>query len=639
MRNDIALLLAIVPAALLSTPAQNPADRFKASTTAVAVDVVVHDKQQRPVGGLTADDFEVLEDGKPQQITSFVAVDNGDAMSQTAETPPGASRAPTLVHADDPPAVAALVFHQLSMEANFLAMKAATGFLEDAVGPRGFAGIFFQEYALHVIAPFTNNVDTLTKGLRTVAMSAIGPTDPIPPTGVLDCTANSGGRPRTLLVFDGLRAIVSSLGHLPGRKALVLFSEGVDTKGWLCDDRHAEFLRLTEDANRARVAFYTFDAAGLRIQSTVRAAEAAPYVAMTMMAQETGGAFVESTNDLRPGMARIAADLRQYYLLGYTPSKAADDKYRTIDVKVKREGLTILARKGYRASRDAGPAVVRPAEVPALLLLDEPKHEDEIPLLVSTLRMPEPDAPGKAAILARVPLAAVTFKSSSSSAAPTGRLTVLARVENKKADVVHYAAQTYDLTSRAGQTDGGGSILFFSEAVLPLEPLSIAVAAFDALGQKGSVRSITQDATADKSGVPRVGDLIVANQLRQRQSTTPSTTPNGVPFGNVVLLPNLGEPVPAGPPLVAAFQAVADRNHGAFEATLDLKRDGAAVMSLPLRVPQPAADGLVRFATQFQTAHLQPGAYVLVLTVTYDKARIERQAGITIEATAGSAVR
>ena len=64
MRNDIALLIAMVPAALLATPAQNPADRFKASTTAVVVDVVVHDKQQRPVGGLTADDFEVLEDGK-----------------------------------------------------------------------------------------------------------------------------------------------------------------------------------------------------------------------------------------------------------------------------------------------------------------------------------------------------------------------------------------------------------------------------------------------------------------------------------------------------------------------------------------------------------------------------------------------
>jgi VWFA-related protein len=605
----------------------------------VVVDVVVHDKQQRPVGGLNVDDFEVWEDGKRQEITSFVRVDNADEVSVPTTTGTAAPRAPFLRHADDPPAVAALVFQELGPEARLLAMKAGSRFIEESVGSSGFAGIFSQDFALHVVTPFTNNRDALVKGLRSAAMKAEPTRDPIIGSPIMDCTSNPAGRPRTLEVFNQLRGIIAALGHLPGRKAIVLFSEGIDTKGWLCDDRHGQFQDLAADANRAHVAFYTFDAAGLRIVSTVRAAEAAPYVAMTMLAHETGGAFVESTNDLAPSMARIAADLRQYYLLGYTPAKAADDKYRTIEVKVKREGLSVLARKGYRASRDTDPAVVRPAEVPALLLLDEPKHAGSIPLLTRTLRMPEPDARGRVAVVASVPLDAVTFEAPEPSMPPAGRLTLLARVENKKADVVHYAAETYDFIARPRQSDATGSILFFTAAALPPEPLSVAVAAYDALGQKGTVHREPLDAPTEKSGDLLVGDLIVASQLRQRQSTTPSTTANGVPFGNVVLLPNLGEPVPAGPPLVAAFQAVADRSHGAFEATLNLKRDGAAVMSLPLRVPQPAADGLVRFATQFQTGQLQPGAYVLVLTVTYDKGRIERQAGITIEATAGSAVR
>ena len=55
--------------------AQQPAEpRFSASTTAVVVDVVVRDKQDRPVAGLKADDFTVFEDGKRQEVTSFVAV-------------------------------------------------------------------------------------------------------------------------------------------------------------------------------------------------------------------------------------------------------------------------------------------------------------------------------------------------------------------------------------------------------------------------------------------------------------------------------------------------------------------------------------------------------------------------------------
>ena len=59
------------------------------------------------------------------------------------------------------------------------------------------------------------------------------------------------------------------------------------------------------------MAFYTFDAAGLRIGSTVQYAEAAPYVALQTMADETGGAFVDSTNDLTDGIDCVTADLRQ----------------------------------------------------------------------------------------------------------------------------------------------------------------------------------------------------------------------------------------------------------------------------------------------------------------------------------------
>jgi hypothetical protein len=414
-------------------------------------------------------------------------------------------------------------------------------------------------------------------------------------------------------------------------ETIILFSEGINTSGWLCDNRHDQFLHLAADANRAHVAFYTFDAAGLRIESTVGAADAAPYVALTAMANETGGAFVESTNDLAPGMARIAADLRQYYLLGYTPTKAADDKYRTIDVKVKGEGRTLLARKGYKASREGAPAVVRPAEVPALLLLDVPAHADAIPLLVATLRMPEPDARGKTVLVATVPLDGLTFEPPAPSSPPSGRLTVLARVENQKHDVVHYAAQTYDLTARPGQMDAAGSILFFTEAVLPAAALSVAIVAFDALGQRGSVRTETLNAPAETPDNLRVGDLVVATQMHPRQPATPTSTTNGIPFGDVVLVPNLGEPIPAGSQLIVAFQAVADRKRGALDGSLDLKRDGAVVSSLPLRLPEPKDDGLLRFATRFSTERLQPGGYVLVLTARQGNASIEREATLTIK--------
>ncbi len=64
----VAVLFAMsVLLATARVSAQQPAEpRFTASTTAVVVDVVVRDKQKRPVAGLTADDFTVFEDGKRQ---------------------------------------------------------------------------------------------------------------------------------------------------------------------------------------------------------------------------------------------------------------------------------------------------------------------------------------------------------------------------------------------------------------------------------------------------------------------------------------------------------------------------------------------------------------------------------------------
>ena len=118
----IALLFAmsvILPTARVS--AQEPAEpRFKASTTAVVVDVVVRDKQQRPVAGLTANDFTVFEDGKRQEITSFAAVGGQPAAVAVETARHGHDPDRGAVGAEDPPFVAALVFEQLGLTPNSL---------------------------------------------------------------------------------------------------------------------------------------------------------------------------------------------------------------------------------------------------------------------------------------------------------------------------------------------------------------------------------------------------------------------------------------------------------------------------------------------------------------------------------------
>ena len=181
---------------------------------------------------------------------------------------------------------------------------------------------------------------------------------------------------------NGLFAIIGAMRQLPGRKSIVLFSEGVAIPPAV----HRLFLGVIDAANRANVSIYTMDAAGLRPESEqakirdqvnqagkrgltsyassprrettgneplTKALELNedvlrqdPHTGLGELAQGTGGLIFDSTNNLRTGFDRVESDLRNYYLIGYTPTNPAyDGTFRKIEVKVKRPGLTVAARK------------------------------------------------------------------------------------------------------------------------------------------------------------------------------------------------------------------------------------------------------------------------------------------------------
>lgn len=128
-------------------------------------------------------------------------------------------------------------------------------------------------------------------------------------------------------------------------------------------DNWQNFQSLLRDANRANVSFYPIDPRGLVAFDTPigprrplpldqdRAALRGRQDSMRWMAEETDGLTVVDRTNLEPGFRRIADDLSTYYLLGYYSSNPAlDGKYRRITVRVKRPGMKVRARRGYRAA-------------------------------------------------------------------------------------------------------------------------------------------------------------------------------------------------------------------------------------------------------------------------------------------------
>ena len=140
-------------------------------------------------------------------------------------------------------------------------------------------------------------------------------------------------------------------------------------------DNEQHFRDLLDVANRNNASFYPIDPRGLAVfdypigpapppSLTVDMASLKERIeGMRTLAENTDGIAVVNSNDLERGLRRIADDLTSYYLLGYYSSNTRlDGRFRKITVRVKRPGVSVRARRGYRAATAEEVSASRAAE-------------------------------------------------------------------------------------------------------------------------------------------------------------------------------------------------------------------------------------------------------------------------------------
>jgi len=473
--------------------------RFSTEASAVVLDVVVRDARGRPVTGLTRADFEVFEGRTRQTITVFEA-----PAVRTPEAGPSAEPAAPAAAAAVPsaPRVVALVFEQLGPAARILAGKAAHG-LVDALAPGDFAGVFVVDRAVQTVAgyapPQSGVASAIDKAANRpgmplrragkVAGAEFGSVDgSVGPGAPSQETADEAKRNRGMATFDALSQIVKGLALLPGRKMVVLFSEGFaldsqedasqlvrmhDDDHWLEDGRFERFQHLLEEANAAQVAFYTFDAAGLRVDSQFAKGGfgRAPYVGLLALAEGTGGAFVENTNDLTPGALRAVDDQGSYYVLGFTPSKPPGRDYRPLEVRVTCDGCRVMARRGYRAvpARQVGVRDVAP-----FLILDGDATPRDLPATLDT----------SIGASSGEPTLRITAGLPESAATPGGLVTLLARVKDAKGRAIALVSQHFDVR---GPSAPDARLTFSRTVPAPQERGQLELVAYDHASGRATV--------------------------------------------------------------------------------------------------------------------------------------------------------
>lgn len=379
----------VLAAALLSSHAiadQGPQGteppRFRVSVDAVRIDAVVTDRDGRIVTDLTADDFEVRQNGRPQQVTfaQFVPVLSAPESasnrtlapvnprlpaSSPSHAPSLLAPAPALPRANVQRTLAVVVDDLgLSVESLFSVKRALHTFIDNDLQPADLAGILRTGGSTGALQPFTMDRRVLHGAVDALrwnghSRSGVEAFEAINQWTTFDSRSGLGdlddftavNRLRHSMAAAGtlgaLNLAIRAARDLPGRKALLFVSEGFQMlDGGEPDTRvRAALDRVIEQATRAGVVIYSLDARGLQtgglqasdnlkrpkpgltMEQSVReaAAERSTFnrdtqEALAYVAEQTGGFAVLNTNDLGRGLSRISADVRDYYVIGYLPA-------------------------------------------------------------------------------------------------------------------------------------------------------------------------------------------------------------------------------------------------------------------------------------------------------------------------------
>jgi hypothetical protein len=290
----------------------------------------------------------------------------------------------------------------------------------------------------------------------------------------------------------------------------LLFSEGISLD--VTSDVMNRFDALVGMANRSGVSFYTVDAAGLRarnpsaaIRTTLRTFSAEdqhsiirhsvspdemmsgqPSIALSRLARETGGAFVDNTNALERAGQRLADDLRSHYLLAYVPTNPSlDGAFRRITVDVARPRVTVQARAGYLALPMR--RTLAPHDVAPLLTLESGRRPNDFRLDAELT-----GASVGVRIVGRVSHATLTYQADAESASCRARLTLLARAVDKDGRTVWMNSDAHVLSSAQPPCEAArrSTTEFVRDVRLPPDAARIEVIAYDALADRASVRQL-----------------------------------------------------------------------------------------------------------------------------------------------------
>jgi len=404
------LLISVLAAQTLEEPT------IRVTVTNVLLDVTVTGRNQQPLTGLGAADFQVFQDGRPRPVLSATLVTLPRRAGGGRPTAPETPSEPAIAPVRRTDRTIALVVDDLglSLQSMHAVRESIRRFVEQQTQPGDRVAIVRTSGGIAALQQFTSD-----RSLLRVAAARLrfNPASRVHLENTLQATsdtlrtaeqrAEDQFRENSLVGALGtLNMLVQRLSNAPGRKSVVLFTdslpilekshrprigrnmEGEDLYDYTNNPRvRGAIQKLTDGAARSGVAIHTVDAKGLLTSgvdmaaagqssnpAALRAAANTREIRLAnaldglrLVARETGGTFTTNNNDLNDALVRSLDADASYYLLAYEPDPAIfrngtnAEAFHRLKVTVNRPGASVRHRSGFYGRADSPASAAEPA--------------------------------------------------------------------------------------------------------------------------------------------------------------------------------------------------------------------------------------------------------------------------------------
>jgi VWFA-related protein len=697
-----------------------PPPVIRSTTQEVLLDAVVRDKKERLIRNLKPEEVRVLEDGVPQKLQTFRFTDADS--DEPAHAEPGASGA----SAPAAPTGSALnplhnlnlvtiVFERMGPRSRLFAQQVAAEFLANEFRSNTYGGVFSLDLRLNALQPYTNNQDLLRQAITRattgnytefrkdsenvlnnlavqisgseggVTIGPAGGADPFQSAGAATQGAESPGmssqgqmalarmvwKQMEMVNYgagwrslDGLLSLVQAQAALPGRKTVLLLSEGLVVP-WPVEDL---FQSIIGAANRANVSIYCVDVTGLSVQAPVQAGtdllgtsarisqsqsmsasgdaavdmfkqdetvnmslHANPQAAMAELAESTGGFLIANTNDAAKPMHRVMEDVRAHYELSYIPtSQNYDGHFRKIEVQVKRPGAQVHTRNGYFALPLMAGEVLQPFEMSALDALHAKPQPAAFAYRAQALAFRGARGAVQYSMVFQVPLQNMSYRENKQTAKLRSHISLLALVKDADGQVAAKVSRDLanDIPADKFEAFTRGDLTFTQPVLLAPGRYTVETAAVDRENGAASVRRAVL-VVSDQPGVG-LSELVPVRRIDPFDVAVDGGRDPADPlhFSRGKVTPSLDGVYAAGAEINVYMVIYPAETNEAPRLSIEVFEDGKRISSASPELPPPDQTGTIPFVSGIQPA---PGQYEIKVTVRQGASVASRMIALRVQ--------